>query len=73
MILIFWQIQTVVDLIYNPECKFLSLAKQSGCQTMNGLEMPFQGIKAYELWLECQVPSSLQEQVIKWNNILRQG
>ncbi len=62
----FKQIQTVVDLIYNPlETKFLSLAKQSGCQTMNGLEMlVFQGIKAYELWLECQVPSSLQEQVV---------
>ncbi|NLL70126.1 MAG: shikimate dehydrogenase [Epulopiscium sp.] len=63
----FSHIQTAVDLIYNPlETQFLSLAKQAGCNIINGLEMlVFQGIKAYELWKECTISLDLQEKVLK--------
>ncbi len=42
----------VADVIYNPaETRFLKLARQAGCQTINGLPMLlYQGAEAFRLW-----------------------
>ena len=42
----------VADVIYNPaETRFLKLARQAGCQTVNGLPMLlYQGAEAFRLW-----------------------
>lgn len=44
--------QIVCDIIYNPlKTRFLKLAEEYGCVTVNGLGMLFfQGIAAYEIW-----------------------
>ena len=42
----------VYDLVYNPsETKLLSIAKNYGLKTTNGLNMLiYQGVKAFEIW-----------------------
>ncbi len=49
----------VVDIIYNPfETKLLTLAKEKGCQTANGLGMLlYQGADAFELWTGQKMPT----------------
>lgn len=49
---------TVSDIIYNPEeTKLLRLAKETGCQTFNGLHMLlYQGAAALKLWTGQEMP-----------------
>jgi shikimate dehydrogenase len=51
--------QIVFDLIYNPsETKFLRLAKQSGAEIINGLNMLIhQAAKSFELWTSEKFPT----------------
>lgn len=51
----------VSDVIYNPrETKLLKLAKESGCQTFNGLYMLlYQGAEAFKLWTGQDMPVTL--------------
>ena len=48
----------VSDVIYNPEeTKLLSLAKESGCKTFNGLYMlMYQGAEAFKIWTGKDMP-----------------
>ncbi len=48
----------VYDVIYAPrETKFLKLARQAGCTTMNGLSMMlFQGAESFKLWTGHEMP-----------------
>ncbi|MGO1468465.1 MAG: shikimate dehydrogenase [Tissierella sp.] len=57
----------VVDLIYNPvETKFLSLAKEKGCKTMNGLDMLiYQGALAFKIWTGKDMPLEVIKRVEK--------
>lgn len=52
------KIHTGFDLIYSPwETKFMKLVKENGGAAYNGLKMLlYQGIIAYELWNDVQVP-----------------
>lgn len=49
---------SVIDMIYNPpETRFLSIAKEKGARTLNGLGMLIcQGILAYELFMDTKLP-----------------
>ncbi len=51
----------VADIIYNPtETKFLRLARETGCQTQNGLNMLlYQGAEAFKLWTGQDMPVSI--------------
>lgn len=51
----------VSDVIYNPkETKLLSIAKEKGCKTFNGLYMLlYQGAEAFRLWTGQQMPVSI--------------
>lgn len=51
----------VSDVIYNPrETKFLQLAKEAGCTTLNGLGMLlYQGAEAFKLWTGQDMPVEL--------------
>lgn len=48
----------VCDLIYNPtETLFLSMGARNSCKTLNGLGMLiYQGVAAFEIWNEVNVP-----------------
>lgn len=48
----------VSDLIYNPrETKLMTLAKEAGCQTFNGLYMLlYQGAEAFKIWTGQDMP-----------------
>ena len=48
----------VADIIYNPaETKLLKMARQRGCQTVNGLPMLlYQGAEAFRLWTGKELP-----------------
>ncbi len=48
----------VADIIYNPaETKLLKMARQKGCQTVNGLPMLlYQGAEAFRLWTGKELP-----------------
>ncbi len=50
--------QLVYDVIYNPrETKFLKLAKDAGCNTLNGMYMLlYQGARSFELWTGREMP-----------------
>ena len=54
-----------VDLIYNPaRTPFLKLIEQKGGKAINGLGMLlYQGIKAYELWNDVEIPDWLVNRV----------
>ena len=56
----------VYDLIYNPiKTKFLEIAEQASCRTINGLGMlVYQGIYAFEIWNQVSVPDSLSREII---------
>jgi shikimate dehydrogenase len=57
--------QIVCDIIYSPaETKLLKYAKKFGCKTMNGAGMLFyQGVLAYEQWMDIKIPQSTEEKV----------
>lgn len=61
------RIHTAYDLIYRPEeTKFMRLVKQAGGRTQNGLGMLlYQGIIAYELWNDVQVPDELADEIFE--------
>jgi len=53
--------QIIYDVIYNPrKTKFMEQAEKKGCKTINGLGMLiYQGIKAYEIWMDRVVPKEI--------------
>ena len=53
------------DLVYNPPVtKFMKLTEAAGGRAYNGGKMLlYQGVIAYELWNDTQVPDSLAAQV----------
>lgn len=57
----------VYDLIYNPvETKLLSLAKEAGAQTSNGLFMLlYQGMLSFEIWTGQKAPKEVMWQALK--------
>lgn len=59
------KIHTACDLIYKPaETKFMKLVKQAGGQAYNGLKMLlYQGIIAYELWNQTEVPEESAREI----------
>nr|MBQ8253739.1 shikimate dehydrogenase [Lachnospiraceae bacterium] len=61
------RIHTGVDLIYRPyETQFMKLVKAHGGKTMNGLKMLlYQGIIAYELWNQCDVPEEQADDILQ--------
>lgn len=58
---------TVMDIVYNPrETKLLSDAKQTGCQTIPGLEMFLhQAVAQFELWTEQPAPVAVMREVLE--------
>jgi shikimate dehydrogenase len=56
----------VIDLIYNPaETKLLSLAKEKGAKTMNGLIMlVWQAIKSHEIWYGGKITDACADEII---------
>lgn len=56
----------VTDIIYSPlETKMLSMAKEAGCKTMNGMGMLlFQGAAAFELWTGKEMPIAHMKEVL---------
>lgn len=63
----------VYDVIYNPfRTKLLRQAEAFGCRTANGLGMLFyQGVLAYELWMDLKVPQSILEKLyVEFSNYL---
>lgn len=56
----------VVDIVYAPrETALLKLAKEAGCQTMNGLGMMlFQGSAAFELWTGEPMPIPYMKEIL---------
>lgn len=65
------RIHTGFDLIYKPEeTKFMKLVKEAGGQSYNGLKMLlYQGIIAYELWNQVEVP---EETAVEIYELLRE-
>lgn len=55
------------DMIFNPsETKFMKLIKEQGGQAFNGLKMLlFQGIKAFELWMDLEVSDEIAKEVLE--------
>ena len=53
------------DLIYNPaKTLFMQKVEEAGGKAYNGLKMLlYQGIIAYELWNDCEIPDDMAEQV----------
>lgn len=58
-------VEVAVDLIYKPaETRFMSLCRAAGAKAYNGLKMLlYQGIIAYELWNDVQIPDELAEKI----------
>ena len=56
----------VCDLIYNPiKTKFLKNAEENSCKTLSGLGMLiYQGVSAFEIWNEINVPDNITKQMI---------
>lgn len=59
------RVSTGYDLIYNPaKTLFMQKVEQAGGKAYNGLKMLlYQGIIAYELWNDCEIPEDMAEQV----------
>lgn len=59
------RIQIGVDLIYNPATtKFMKLVMEQGGKAYNALKMLlYQGVIAYELWHDIQVPQNIVEDI----------
>ncbi|HOJ09122.1 MAG TPA: shikimate dehydrogenase [Clostridiales bacterium] len=53
--------QIIYDVIYNPKkTRLLQEAEKQGCKAVNGLGMLiYQGIKAYEIWMEMDIPGEI--------------
>ncbi len=64
--------EAAVDLIYKPaETVFLHEAAKRGVKTLNGLGMlVYQGIIAYEKFMDCVLPEDMGEKVEKYLNSL---
>lgn len=58
-------VEVGVDLIYKPaKTKFMKLCNMAGADAYNGLKMLlYQGIIAYELWNDVQVPDALADEI----------
>lgn len=58
--IIFLKDQIICDVIYNPQkTRLLSNAQKQGCRILNGLGMLFfQGVSAYEKWMDLKISSS---------------
>jgi shikimate dehydrogenase len=56
-----------VDLIYHPPVTdFMAQAAACGCRSMNGLDMLlFQGVLAWEFWLERKAPLDIMQKVLQ--------
>lgn len=56
----------VADTIYSPpRTRFLEMAKQAGCKTMNGMGMVlFQGAAGFKLWTGCDMPIEHMKEVL---------
>lgn len=54
----------VADVIYNPrETKLLTMAKEAGCDTFNGMYMLlYQGAEAFRLWTGKEMPVELKKE-----------
>ncbi len=63
------QTRAVYDMIYRPaETKLLNAAKNSGCQTANGLGMLLhQGAKAFEIWTGQPAPLDVMRRALEQN------
>lgn len=59
------QIENAYDIVYTPfVTKFMKNAMECGAQAFNGLRMlVYQGICAYELWNQVNVPETVSEEV----------
>jgi len=57
---------TVMDIVYAPlETLMLKLARETGCTTVNGLEMLlYQGVAQFELWTDTQAPVEVMRQAL---------
>ena len=62
--------QIVFDIVYNPEnTKFLTLAKEQGATTINGLKMFVeQGARSFELWTNETMPTDEILELLSKNN-----
>ncbi len=58
--------RVVMDIVYVPlKTKLIAAAEQSGCTTINGLEMLlFQGIAQFELWTGLTAPERVMREVL---------
>lgn len=61
------KIHTGFDLIYKPaDTRFMQLVREAGGKACHGLKMLlYQGVIAYELWNQTQIPEEMAEQVYK--------
>jgi shikimate dehydrogenase len=57
--------QIIYDVIYNPKkTRFMDQAEKKGCKIINGLGMLiYQGIKAYEIWMDLVVPDEIVKKI----------
>lgn len=57
----------VMDIVYSPlHTRLIRLAKEAGCETVNGLEMLlFQGVAQFELWTGQPAPISVMREVVR--------
>lgn len=56
-----------IDLIYNPaETRFMQLVESHGGRAFNALKMLlYQGVRAYELWFDLQVPEDVISEILQ--------
>lgn len=56
----------VVDIIYDPlKTKFISIAEEAGCKTMNGIDMMiYQGALAFKIWTGEDMPIEYVKEVL---------
>ncbi|PKM50786.1 MAG: shikimate dehydrogenase [Firmicutes bacterium HGW-Firmicutes-7] len=66
----FRNLEWAIDAIYNPsETRFLSLARENGVKTLNGLGMLYyQAVKAFEIWHDVIIPQPIIEKCFKLFN-----
>ncbi|PKM96166.1 MAG: shikimate dehydrogenase [Firmicutes bacterium HGW-Firmicutes-1] len=66
----FNKLEWAIDAIYNPsETMFLSLARENGVKSLNGLSMLyFQAVKAFQIWNDVIIPQPIIEKCFKLFN-----
>ena len=59
--------QVVMDIIYTPyKTRFLAMAEDRGCQTINGLSMfIYQGAEQFRLWTGIEAPLDIMTEAVK--------